>query len=319
MNTNTSSVALCVLGMRRSGTSAIAGLLHYLGVDLGKDLMPPGPDNPKGFWEYGHAVAIHIGMLEVFSTYDIDFLPLAGNWLNHPDIPWYQEYLANALRRDFSGKRLWAFKDPRICRLLPVWPAVFSAIGADPRFILALRHPDEVAGSLLARSGIGYNEALLLWLGHTLEAELHTRGRRRMVVAYEQVLSDWRGQAARIATGLGVNWPNSAASAAKEINAFLDPALRHNRAAPMTTPDLAVAVHGADRRLAVWAFDLHRSLGGGSANPAVKETDVDRIRHEVDQALPSLMHWRLPRPAGQRFATEYKGAERMVDRTTKSA
>ena len=39
-----------VLGPPRSGTSTVAGLLHILGVDMGR-LRPPNPDNPKGFFE----------------------------------------------------------------------------------------------------------------------------------------------------------------------------------------------------------------------------------------------------------------------------
>ena len=45
-------MALLVLGMHRSGTSALTRVLNLLGVALGDDLMPPGPDNPLGFWEH---------------------------------------------------------------------------------------------------------------------------------------------------------------------------------------------------------------------------------------------------------------------------
>jgi hypothetical protein len=306
--------------MHRSGTSALAGVLHFLGVDLGTDLIPPGPDNPKGFWEYGHVVAIHLGLLEVFSSYDVDFLPIAPNWMSHPDIPWYQDYLINALRRDFSGKPLWGFKDPRLCRLMAIWPGIFDALGAQPRFAIALRHPDEVAASLYARSRIAYNPAVVLWLSHMLEAERHTRGRRRVVVTYDGLMSNWRAQAERIATGLAVQWPADNASVGGDIDAFLDPGLRHNRAAASADPSLAVAIQGADPRLAHWAFALYHALCGGNPdNPTIDEAAVDRIRHEFNLAIPSLMRWRLPRPAGQRFTTEYQGAEAMVNRPAVSA
>ena len=40
-----------VLGMHRSGTSALTKALELFGIDLGTDLLPPQDDNPKGFFE----------------------------------------------------------------------------------------------------------------------------------------------------------------------------------------------------------------------------------------------------------------------------
>ena len=56
--------ALLVLGMHRSGTSAVAGALRLAGVDLGADLMAPAADNPKGFFEHAGVVAIHDRLLQ---------------------------------------------------------------------------------------------------------------------------------------------------------------------------------------------------------------------------------------------------------------
>ena len=43
--------AIVVLGMHRSGTSALSRLLTFHGFSQPNDLMPPKKDNPKGFWE----------------------------------------------------------------------------------------------------------------------------------------------------------------------------------------------------------------------------------------------------------------------------
>ena len=51
-------VALLVLGMHRSGTSALTRVLNLLGVELGDRLMPAGDDNPLGFWEHADVVAV---------------------------------------------------------------------------------------------------------------------------------------------------------------------------------------------------------------------------------------------------------------------
>ena len=47
------NTAVIVLGMHRSGTSALAGLLHELGLEMGSSLMSGRADeNEKGFWEH---------------------------------------------------------------------------------------------------------------------------------------------------------------------------------------------------------------------------------------------------------------------------
>ena len=55
-NTTSSSLAerptmLLVLGMHRSGTSVTTRLLECLGAVHSKNLHPPMPNNPKGFFE----------------------------------------------------------------------------------------------------------------------------------------------------------------------------------------------------------------------------------------------------------------------------
>ena len=44
---------IILLGMHRSGTSAVAGLIHQMGAYVGDETicMPPNEGNPKGYWE----------------------------------------------------------------------------------------------------------------------------------------------------------------------------------------------------------------------------------------------------------------------------
>ena len=42
---------IIVLGMHRSGTSLIAGVLHEMGVNMGSNLMKADEYNPKGYFE----------------------------------------------------------------------------------------------------------------------------------------------------------------------------------------------------------------------------------------------------------------------------
>src|SRR5262245_37750610 len=55
--------ALLVLGMHRSGTSAITRIFNLLGADLPKNLMSSGPGNELGHWESNDLVIIHDDLL----------------------------------------------------------------------------------------------------------------------------------------------------------------------------------------------------------------------------------------------------------------
>ncbi|MEO0034615.1 MAG: hypothetical protein RLZZ501_638, partial [Pseudomonadota bacterium] len=52
--------AVLVLGMHRSGTSAVTQALHLLGLAVPDNLIPADPrENPTGFWESADIVAAH--------------------------------------------------------------------------------------------------------------------------------------------------------------------------------------------------------------------------------------------------------------------
>ncbi len=55
-------ISIIVLGMHRSGTSALTGCLNILGVNLGERLerlMSAHEDNPKGYWENEKVISIN--------------------------------------------------------------------------------------------------------------------------------------------------------------------------------------------------------------------------------------------------------------------
>ena len=56
--------AILILGMHRSGTSALTRVLNLCGVDLGTRLIPPAAgNNENGFWEHVDAVDMHERLL----------------------------------------------------------------------------------------------------------------------------------------------------------------------------------------------------------------------------------------------------------------
>jgi hypothetical protein len=289
-------VALVMLGMHRSGTSALAGLMNLLGVDLGGNLMRPAADNPKGFWEHFQIAGAHADLLGAIGSWFDDYLPLPDGWEKKSEVEWFRDYLRNLLKKEFVGKPLWGFKDPRACRMLALWDELLGEIAVEPRYVLMVRHPDEVAVSMWTRDRYPYNQSLLLMLSHMLEAERHTRGRPRVVVTFDQLMADWRRQVWKIGTALGLQWPRSPDSVAGQVGHFLDPALRHHKAAQVTTAEQATAMRGANPRFAQWAFAAHQAMAAAADRRAdIDRSVLDRIRVELRLAQPELEVWRPPR------------------------
>lgn len=225
------SKCIIVLGMHRSGTSALTGVLSMLGPDPGPSLMPAQEGmNPKGFWEHEDIVAIHDRLLEAMGSFWHDERDLPENWWQSPVVIPFRHEVIEVLRRDFGQSPLWILKDPRMCRLLPLWLDILHEVGCAPYFVIGLRNPFEVARSLERRDGFSEAKSSLLWLEHLLEAERWSRDCPRVVVTYDQLLADWQATSRQIAEGLGLSWPAKGEDVAARIHAFLEPSLQHHHA-----------------------------------------------------------------------------------------
>jgi hypothetical protein len=288
---------VCVLGMHRSGTSALTRVLNLLGVHLGRHLLKPSRANPKGFWENSRIVACQTELLYVLDSFYDDILPLPDGWESRPEVQPYVQELSKLVNKEFRGRKLWGFKDPRTCRLLPVWTRVFRDLALDAAFVIAIRDLDGVAQSLSVRNGFSFNHSLLMSIEHNLQSELHTRGRRRVVVKYDQLMSDWRTQAVRIGRALRIEWPNSCDAIAAQVATFLDTGLRHHRGDGPKSAHEAVRMRGADPQVARWAFAVQDILSAAAENNAEPNGPaLDAVRDEIRAEIPRLAAWRTQRP-----------------------
>lgn len=224
------SRVILVLGMHRSGTSAITRVLNLLGVELGSHLMPAAAgNNASGFWEHVGVVEVHDALLHALGRSWRDPRPLPDDWLHSNAAQVAKAKLAELIKADFADALLWAVKDPRLCRLLPLWRELLAELEIEPCAMMVLRHPDEVARSLRDRDGFPLEQGRLLWLEHVADAERYSRGWRRCIVAYDDVLSDWRPVLDRAETELAVlRWPLDPRNAAAAVDAFLDRGQRHH-------------------------------------------------------------------------------------------
>jgi hypothetical protein len=222
------SQCIIILGMHRSGTSALSGVLNLLGIYPGSKLMPAVEEvNPKGFWEHTEIVSLHEKLLSTLNSSWDDELPLPKDWWKSEQTTPIRNSIIEILHRDFDNQSIWLLKDPRMCRLMPLWFGILQEIACQPLFIVTLRTPLEVAHSLRKRDNIEEATSNLIWLSYMLEAELQTRSHPRVFVKYSDLLSDWRLTITRIGEQLAISWPTAIENAASSIDDYLDSSLRH--------------------------------------------------------------------------------------------
>lgn len=219
-----------VLGMHRSGTSAITRGLLALGVDLGTQLMESIPEiNPKGFWEDMDFYRLNEEMLHVLGTDWNYSTPLTAEQITTLLAQGFLQRGMELLQNKIAQASLFGFKDPRMCRLLEFWQAVLAALGDDTAayYLLALRNPASIADSLQKRDGLDRTQSYLMWLSYTLNAVALTMGRRRVLVEFDRMLQTPMLQLQRIAQAfdLSVDEYNAAQLYANE---FLDESLCHS-------------------------------------------------------------------------------------------
>ena len=220
--------AYLVLGMHRSGTSAITQLLALAGAQLPANVMPGDEHNAKGYFEPWKIATFNDERLRAAgSAWDDPFAypyrPLSADqeqaWLD----------AASALFDEEFPRSTWPLmKDPRATVLLPMWRAVLAAKGVEARCVIPVRHPLAVAGSLRRRDGFADEKSVLVWSAYMLAAEAYTRDMPRAFVGYDALLADWRAEVARIEAAHGAPLPKLTTKAATEIDGFLTPELRHN-------------------------------------------------------------------------------------------
>ena len=215
--------ALLVLGMHRSGTSVLAGLMVRLGVASPRTLMPPNEFNPLGYWESQPIVEFHDRILRAMGSSWSAWTPVDAS-----KIAPFADELKAIISAEFDLAPLFVVKDPRMCRIVPFWLATLETSGITPAAILIVRDPVEVAQSLAKRDHLAPESSLLMWFRHMLDAEYATRTVPRAIVTYDALLTDWRQEVSRIATTLRISWPRDPDIANEEVRQFLQPDLRHH-------------------------------------------------------------------------------------------
>lgn len=261
--------ALVILGMHRSGTSALAGVCTRLGAVPPAHMLAPAADNPRGFWESRVVMAVLDAILQACGNTWFDCLTFDVAQVPESARAPLQALLAETLEEEFGDASCFVLKDPRLCLSAEIWrPALPMA-----RALLMLRHPTEVARSLQTRDSFTPDLSMALWLHHMLEAEAATRTMPRGFVTYDGLMADWRGMLTRAGAAAGIAWPISPATADQGAEDLLDTDLRHH-AEPA---EAAIDLPGPIGRWVERSWTLLREVGALGPDPDFL-AELDAIR-----------------------------------------
>lgn len=216
--------------MHRSGTSALAGVLNILGVKMGSNFMVPAPWNPKGNFELLDAYNLNEKILgRLNSSWDNPYV-MPDNWWAD-GFNEHEKEIAGLIKSNFDAE-MSGIKDPRLCRLLPLWIKVFKELGIEIYFVIPLRSPLETANSLKRRNGFPVEKSLLLWMIYMLEAEFYSREYPRVFITYDNLLKNTSNVINRICTKLNIEFPKDYQNVEEDIARFLDHSLKHHTQEP---------------------------------------------------------------------------------------
>jgi hypothetical protein len=240
-----SQARTCILvaGMHRSGTSAMTRVVNLLGADIAGDLVDGIPgDNDRGFWESHATYRLHDRLFAAFDSAWHDPYPLPDGWQEADAAREAKRAIRDHIDREFAISRMFVVKDPRMTRVLPLWLEALDELAIAPVIVIPFRNPLEVAASLERRDGLPPARSLLAYIQCNLEVERASRGRRRMFQPYDDLISDWRSFAEKLACSGGPDAKALSPAIAGEIDSFLSADLKRHQ---VTRASLASLPTGA--------------------------------------------------------------------------
>jgi len=182
--------AIVVLGMHRSGTSMLAGILAKMGVDFGGDLLPPMEGvNEKGFWEHRRLIELNESLLSNLNSSWCHPGGFDDGWQESEAARRYINEATDFVEEVFDSEPVFGMKDPRLCLILPLWKEIFNRLGVDAHYLAMSRNPIDVAMSLYRRDKIP--PILGLWLNDKYQDAVEQAGvKLTMRLDYNEMLQD---------------------------------------------------------------------------------------------------------------------------------
>ena len=186
--------------MHRSGTSLVASILAEADIKPPPDLLPAHPvDNPGGYFESREVVRINNSFLVALGRSWSEPEPLSEHCFAGSEATRARAEIRAFLRQCKPGNGGLLLKDPRLCRLMPLWLPELKSHYEPLVVVQVLRRADAVFRSLARRAEnpdtakaaiTCASKSDLLWLHYNLELSRYARHGRHLVITYEDLLSD---------------------------------------------------------------------------------------------------------------------------------
>ncbi len=225
-----------VLGMHRSGTSLLSNILHLLGVDMVDQPTHASKSNETGFWERPDIVALQDDILYALGApvgSPMHAVPLKAGWWRNPEIRDLKKRLHDLMAEHLDHvRRPWGFKDPRTCRLLPLWGEILEELDVSPRFVWAVRHPAEAAVSMSLKNPqarpMPVAQSEVMWLAYNYDILRHAGRHWPIIVPYESWFEDPAGLAKELGHELDVQWRGSDHELESALSELINAEKRHH-------------------------------------------------------------------------------------------
>ncbi len=267
-----------VSGSGRSGTSSLAGALKRLGLHVPQPEVEPSQTNPRGFYEPQWVIDFHKRHLKELALHNIDSRPDAVDLVAElvaSGVPTRE--LTEWLSTQLDQNQL-VIKDPHAFWFARVWDEVSRDVGADLRWLTALRHPAEVVGSRdIAYLSSQPDELRLVketsnvagWVHAALLTERAGRGHKRAFIRYVDLLDDWRAALTPVQRQLDLTFNTDLAeSEHHDVDDFIEPTMRKSH---LTWEDVRTPAWLREVAEEVWEL-----LGALTADPT-EEAVIARL------------------------------------------
>jgi hypothetical protein len=214
-----------ILGMHRSGTSCLAGMLRSSGLYLGDGIKESNNFNKKGNQEHLEARAVNHELI----------LTNGGTWYSPQNVENIPDHLierVDQLKKSFErNSSIYGIKDPRMIFCLDAW------FDTSTQLVGTFRHPENVYNSLAFRNANRQLKVEANWFD-----TWYAYNKRLLEIYYKTpfpiVNFDWEDKkyidfVNRISARLGIN--------GEEM--FFDPSLKHQNTIEGIAPEYCLDLY----------------------------------------------------------------------------
>lgn len=214
-----------VLGVGRSGTSAITRVLSLCGCALPSSVLGATSINERGTWE----------PTDIWNLND-EFMFCHGTAYGDPSMRLQDLSIADHEKETYIKQvqlfllgldqgEVSVIKHPCTTELMEFWLEAANREAVSIKVVIPIRHPQEVFASLAAIGTASAERSNAFWLKCNLLAERYSRDLPRIFIEYSSFLSNWRLEIDRVSKALQIDLTPEVPA----IEHFLTGSLYHHR------------------------------------------------------------------------------------------